>query len=128
MGVLKSNLDPVVRKWGEQWLEPDALVNAPSAEEFVSDVQYKGGFAALEVSDESRVGACRRGSMKCTHVFKTWRKRCWAYPRRRAFGWVRIFVIAATPSVSRVTAQIETISFGWLLGSSKKTSDWLDSG
>ena len=37
-------------------MEPDALVNAPSVMEFVSDVQYKSGFAALKVSDESRVG------------------------------------------------------------------------
>ena len=39
-------------------MEPDALVNAPSAEEFVSDIQHKCGFTALKVSDESRVGAC----------------------------------------------------------------------
>jgi hypothetical protein len=58
LGVLKSNLNPIMRKWGEQRLETDALVNAPSAEEFVSDIQHKSGLAALKISDESRVGAC----------------------------------------------------------------------
>ena len=60
---MKSNLDPVVRKSGEQWLESDALVNAPSAEEFVSDVQYKSGFAALEVSERITRGRLH-GEMK----------------------------------------------------------------
>ena len=71
---MKSNLNPIARKWGEWWLEPDALVNAPSAEEFVSDIQHKGRFAALKVPDESRVSACignERGSVNCAHIFKT---------------------------------------------------------
>ena len=75
-----------MRKWGEQRLEPDALVNAPSAEEFGSDIQHKRRFALLKVPDESRVGACMENEKGTTHVFKIWRKRCWAYPRRRAFG------------------------------------------
>ena len=58
LAVLKSDLNPIVRKRGERRLEPDALVNAPSAEEFVSDIQHKSGFTALKVSEESRVGAC----------------------------------------------------------------------
>jgi len=58
LGVLKSNLNPIMRKWGEQRLEPDALVDAPSAKEFVSDIQHNSGYAALKISDESRVGAC----------------------------------------------------------------------
>ena len=58
LAVLKSDLNPIVSQRGKRRLEPDALVNAPSAEEFVSDIQHKSGFTALKGSEESRVGAC----------------------------------------------------------------------